>query len=160
MLKRINPLSCYYALRATKILEKNMNGNMINRLEVLVKKAYYVYKRYEIPSTFALIYHDRPLSVIELSKYVRQSDQFIPLDENHYFMIFHFTNQANAYKASQNIIYRLDKHFNNDEVSFIALDSFDVNKSPHSVLSRLKQILAQTRKESYSRVETEDILER
>ena len=139
---------------------KNMDSDIINRLEVLVKKMYYIHQRFQIYSTFALLYHEEPLSVIELSKQVRLSDQFIPLDNNHYFIIFAFTAQNDAYKASQNIIYRLDKHFHSDDGCCIAVDSFDVNKSPQSVLSRLKQILIQTRKESYSRVETEDILER
>jgi len=137
-----------------------MDNNISNRLEVLVKKTYYIYKRFDIVATFALLYHEEPLSIIELSKYVRTSDQFMPLDDNHYFIIFEFTSEKNAYKASQNIIYKLDNHFNTNKGTFIALDSLDVHKSPQNILSRLKQIMAQMRRDCCSRVETEDIMER
>jgi hypothetical protein len=135
-------------------------GDVINRLEVLVKRIYYIFERFQIESTFALLYHKDPLNVVEFSKCVRLSDQFIPLDDNHYFIIFEFTNQENAYKASQNIIFKLDKYFNSTNECYIALDAFDIHKSPQTVLSRLQQILLHTRKEIYTRVETEYILER
>ncbi|MDD5051440.1 MAG: hypothetical protein PHO27_01765 [Sulfuricurvum sp.] len=135
-----------------------MAFDIFNRVNVLVKKTYYIYQRYNVDATFALLYHEMPINVVELSKYVRISDQLIPLDDNHYFIIFSFTTQENAYKASQNIIQNLDKFFNN-QTSCIALDRFDVLKSAQSVVNRLKQILAETRKSSYIRVETEDILD-
>lgn len=135
-----------------------MGFDVLNRLNVLVKKTYYINERYHIDATFALLYHEKEINVIELSKYVRVSDQFIPLDDHHYFIIFAFTAQDNAYKASQNLISNLDKHFN-DETSCIALDTFELSKSPQTVLNRLKQILIETRKSSYVRVETEDILD-
>ena len=82
----------------------------------------------------------------------------MPLDDNHYFIIFSFTSQENAYKASQNILYSLDQYFNN-QTSCITLDTFDTSKSPKAILTRLNQILAETRKTSYIRVETEEILD-
>ncbi|WP_294873069.1 hypothetical protein [Sulfuricurvum sp. RIFCSPLOWO2_12_FULL_43_24] len=83
----------------------------------------------------------------------------IQLDENHYFIIFAFTTQDNAYKASQNIIHNLDNHFN-AATTCIALDTFNPTKSPLSVINRLMQILAETRKNPFIRIETEDILDR
>ncbi|MDD5372023.1 MAG: hypothetical protein PHO62_01205 [Sulfurimonas sp.] len=137
-----------------------MGENIINRFNVLVKKTYYIYKRFGIESTFVLLYHKEPISVVDLSKFVRLSDHLIEVDENHYFIIFEFTSQENAYKASQNIIHSLDKHFNSCMGCFIAIDSFDVAKSPQNVLNRLKQILIQVRKNPCVRVEVEDILDR
>lgn len=136
-----------------------MDYSISNRLNVLVKKTYYNYERFDIHATFALLYHEEPLSVVELANFVRISDHLIQLDNNHYFIIFAFTTQNNAYKASQNIIYILDNHFNNNN-SCIALDAFDISKSPQSVLNRLKQILTETRKNPYIRIELEDILDR
>lgn len=135
-----------------------MSIAILDRLDVLIKKFYYIYERYAVDATFALLYHEKPLSVVELSKYIRISDQLIPLDDNHYFIIFTFTAQKNAYKAAQNILQRLDSYFN-DTATCIALDSFDTSKSSQIVLSRLKQILAETRKNSYIRVEMEDIID-
>ncbi|MCX6074721.1 MAG: hypothetical protein NTY39_10410 [Campylobacterales bacterium] len=108
---------------------------------------------------FALLYHEEPLSVVELAKYVRTSDHLIKLDDQHYFIIFTFTSQENSYKASQNILHKLDRHFNN-YTTCIALDTFNTSKEPQNVLNRLKQILIETRKNSYIRVEMEDILDR
>lgn len=136
-----------------------MNPNIINRLNVLVKKTYYNFERFHVNATFALLYHEKPMEVIELSQFVRTSDHLIQLDEHHYFIIFAFTTQDNAYKASQNIIYKLDNFFM-DTHSFIALDTFDPAKSAHSVLGRLQQILVETRKNPFVRIETEEILDR
>ncbi len=136
-----------------------MTCDMTNRINVLVKKTYYHYERFQVNATFALLYHEKPLNVTDLSNFVRISDYLIQLDDNHYFIIFAFTTQDNAYKASQNIIHMLDNHFNNN-TSFIALDTFDPSKSSHTVINRLKQILIETRKNPFVRIEVEDILDR
>lgn len=136
-----------------------MVSDIINRINISIKKTYYTFERFQIDATFALLYHEEPLNVIELSKFVRISDQLIPLDEHHYFIIFAFTSQENAYKASQNLIQKLDVHFNN-QTTCIAVDAFDKSKTPENVLNRLKQIMIETRKHSYIRVETDDILDR
>lgn len=136
-----------------------MDENILNRVNVLVKKTYYTYDRFEVDATFALLYHETPLSVVELSNYVRLSDQLIQLDDHHYFIIFAFTSEENAYKASQNIIHKLDGHFNNHSSS-VALDSLNVTMSPKLVLNRLKQIMKEIHKDSHVRIETEDILHR
>lgn len=136
-----------------------MSDAITNRINVLIKKTYYHFERFQVNSTFALLYHEDPISVVELSHYLRISDHIIQLDENHYFIIFAFTTQDNAYKASQNIIHNLDNHFNTTK-SCIALDTFHISKSPISVVNRLMQILAETRKNPFVRIETEDILDR
>lgn len=136
-----------------------MNANITNRINVSIKKTYYTFERFQVEATFALLYHEELINVMELSKFVRISDQLMQLDENHYFIIFAFTSQENAYKASQNLIQKLDAYFNN-RTSCIAVDAFDKSKTPDSVLNRLKQIMIETRKSSYIRVETDDILDR
>lgn len=135
-----------------------MSFDILSRVNVLVKKTYYAFERFKVNATFALLYHEKPLNVVELSKYIRVTDHIMPLDDNHYFIIFAFTTQENAYKASQNILFNLDQ-FLNTQTSCIALDTFDTSKSSSAVVMRLKQILAETRKSSYIRVETEDILD-
>lgn len=136
-----------------------MDENILNRVDVLVKKTYYTYDRFEVDATFALLYHEAPLSVVELSKYVRLSDHLMAIDDHHYFIIFAFTSEENAYKASQNIIHKLDSYFN-DHSSSIALDSLDVTMSPQLVLNRLRQIMKEIHRDTHVRIETEDILHR
>jgi len=136
-----------------------MGYTITNRINVLIKKTYYHYERFQVDSTFALLYHENPLSVVDLAQYVRISDQLMQVDDNHYFIIFAFTSHDNAYKAAQNIIHKLDNHFN-ATTSCIALDTFNATKSPQSVVNRLKQILVETRKNLFVRIETEDILDR
>lgn len=135
-----------------------MGCDIFNRVKVLIKKTYYTHERYQVNATFALLYHEMPLSLTEVSKYVRISDHIMQLDDNHYFIIFAFTEQNNAYKASQNIVHSLDNYFNN-HTSCIALDTFNTSKSAQVVLNRLKQILAEIRKSPYVRIETEDIFD-
>jgi len=136
-----------------------MDENILNRVNVLVKKTYYTYDRFEVDATFALLYHEAPLTVVDLSQYVRLSDHLIQLDAHHYFIIFAFTSEENAYKASQNIIHKLDGHFNNHSSS-VALDPLDVTMSPQLVLNRLKQIMKEIHRDAHVRIETEDILHR
>lgn len=136
-----------------------MNENVINRFEVLIKKTYYIHERYNVNSTFSLLYHKEPLSIIELSKYIRISDNIIEIDENHYFIIFQFTSEENAYKASQNIIHQLDEDFN-AHAFYMAIDKLDITISPQNVLRRLKLIVEYAIKNRCIRVETEEVLDR
>ena len=134
-----------------------MTPSILNRLNILIKKAYYTHERYKLPATFALMYHHKALEPIELGQYVRKSDLFIPIDENHYFINFASTEQSAAFKACQNLIFSLDKHFE-DTDTIIAVDTFDASKSPNIVFNRLQQILKETKKDPYSRIEDENIL--
>jgi len=133
-------------------------SEVMNRLYAQITKTYYAFKRYNVDATFALVYIEQPLKLDEFGKMVRITDQLIPIDTNHYFIIYTYTKEETAYKASQNLLLKLD-HFLNNHTSCIALDSFDLNKSPDNVLRRLKQILSVTRQNSYSRIENETILD-
>jgi len=140
--------------------EVNLGGglNMANRLDIHINKAYAVYKRYGVDATFALLYHAKPLSVEELSHHVRTTDQLISLDDTHYFIIFTFTDEEQAYKACQNILHFLDNLFN-ETSTCIAIDEFDSSHSCDIVMRRLHQILDQIQKNPYSRIENEQILD-
>lgn len=134
-----------------------MKDNIFNRIKVEIKKAYYASQRYGVESTFALIYHEKAFNVEELGLYVRISDHFIKIDDNHYFMNFAFTSQNDAFKASQNLVLYLDKHFN-DRTTCIAIDTFDTTHTCQIVYNRLMEILKETKKSSYTRIEDENIL--
>lgn len=134
-----------------------MDDYIKNRLKIEINKAYYTKKRYSVPSTFAILYHEKELDVAQLGKFVRISDHLLKMDDHHYFLNFAFTEQDGAFKASQNLIMYLDKYFN-DTTSCVAIDTFDITLSPTIVLNRLMQILNETRKNSYTRIEDENIL--
>lgn len=134
-----------------------MDEKIFNRLSIIINKAYYTHSRYKSPSTFALLYHENDITPAELGKYVRKTDHFLAVDKSHYFINFAFTEQDSAFKACQNLIFSLDKHFENQS-SYIAIDTFDESKSARMVYNRLSQILAETKKSSYSRIEDENIL--
>ena len=135
-----------------------MNTKLLNRMNVQIKKAYYSFKRYKSESTFAMLYHINPLTVQELASFVRISDHLIKLNDNHYFITFTHTSEKNAYKGAQNLLCYLDNHFN-DTTTCIAIDDFDTTNSPTIVFNRLMQILEATRKNSYTRIENENILD-
>ena len=134
-----------------------MDDSTKNRLRIEVKKAYYVYERYNVISTFALLYHDGDITFEALGGFLRISDHFLRVDKNHCFIVFTHTEQNNAFKASQNLLVYLDKYFNN-RASAVALDNFDTSLSCLTVLNRLTQILNETKKNPDSRIEDENIL--
>jgi len=134
-----------------------MEAVIFNRLQILINKTYYATKRYKVPATFALLYHEDPLTHDELGSFLRISDHFIQIDDNHYFLNFSHTNQEDAFKAAKNVLFGIDKHFNNQK-SYIAIDTYDITKNPKIVYSRLEQILIETKKHSYTRIEDEDVL--
>ena len=128
------------------------------RLDAEIERAYYAFDRYETIATFALIYHEKDLSIEKLGELVRSTDRFINIDKNHYFMIFHYTAHEEAYKASQNLLFKLDNYFQ-DTKSCIAIDNFNKLNAPAVVLSRLNQIINETKKNSLTRIEDESILD-
>jgi hypothetical protein len=134
-----------------------VNDDILNRVEIQIKKTYYIHDRYNTLSTFGLLYCEKEISEKELAKFLRVSDKFFKLDNNTYFINFDYTSEEKALKASQNLILHLDNFFNNSS-SCVAIDEFNTTYIPQTVLSRLQQILGETRKSSYSRVEDESIL--
>lgn len=128
-----------------------------NSLRIEVKKAYYVAKRYNSISTFALLYHDKDITFDVLGAFLRISDHLVRVDENHCFITFYYTEQNNAFKASQNLLVYLDKYFNH-RTSCIALDTFNTSLPHTIVFNRLTQILNETKKNPDSRIEDENIL--
>ena len=130
----------------------------MNRYERAVKKTYYIHERYKVDATFTLLYHDLPLERETLGGMIRISDEIIEIDANHYFVVFTFTEQENAIKVCQNLLQKLDNFFQDRSTCF-ALDRLDTTRSAQFVLNRLHQIMAETRKHSYSRIETELILD-
>ncbi|UFS61534.1 hypothetical protein LOH54_07645 [Sulfurimonas sp. HSL-3221] len=128
------------------------------RFEVLIKKHYYIYERYGVDVTFALLHHSEPLDLQTLGGFLRLSDHLEKIDDNHYFIVFDFTDAARAHKASQNLLCKLDDHFRND-TTYIAMDSFDTSKNAQIVLSRLQQILVEIRKSPRKRIDNEQILD-
>ncbi|MCD6172447.1 MAG: hypothetical protein J7J96_01495, partial [Sulfurimonas sp.] len=132
---------------------------IFNRINIEIKKSHYVSKRYKSKFTFAILYYEGVLSLNELGSFVRISDHLIEIDENHYFINFTFTRPCDSVKAAQNLIFYLDRHFNNT-TSCIAINTFDILSTPKKVCDVLYNILEETKKASYSRVEDESILMR
>ncbi|MEO1938270.1 MAG: hypothetical protein ABGW85_06510 [Sulfurimonas sp.] len=134
-----------------------INEKIKQRLIIEIRKAYYGAQRYNVKSTFALLYHEKELPVDKLGKIVRMSDHLLKIDENHYFINFVHTNHTQAFKAAQNLIHALDSHFN-DSNSAIAIDTFDIKQPANLVINRLEQILKEVKKNPYSRIDDENIL--
>ncbi|WP_345984519.1 hypothetical protein WCX49_07715 [Sulfurimonas sp. HSL-1656] len=130
----------------------------MRHFDTLVRKHYYIYERYGVDATFALLYHARPLDVEELGNFVRLSDHLHQIDDNHYIIIFTFTDYSGAYKACQNLLCRLDDHFRDTE-SRVALDSFDTTLHSGMVLNRLQRIMDEVRKRPRVRIDNETILD-
>ncbi len=135
-----------------------MSSEIEVRINAEINRAYYTYERYQTKATFALVYHEKELGLEELGSYVRKSDRFVKMDEKYFFMLFHFTDAKEVSKASQNLLLKLDNHFHNT-TTCIAIDTFNTANPTKVVLNRLKQIINETKKNSFSRIEYEDILD-
>lgn len=131
---------------------------MTKRLEAEINRAFYANDKYNLIATFVMVYYDKEISVEDMGKYVRATDRFIQIDESHCFIIFHYTAQENAYKASQNLLLKLDKHFQNSN-AVIAIDDFDKSESPALIICKLKQIIKEIKKNSLVRVEDKSLLD-
>lgn len=134
-----------------------MQTESFTQIQLLIKKAYYRFMRHHYDSTFAYLYFEGDLTLIDLAKYLRVSDNFIKIDKNHFFIDFSHTKPEEAFKAAQNLFVYLDKHLNNTSAR-IAIDAFDTSNSAQVVLSRLEQIMDETKKRPDSRIEDEDVL--
>ena len=134
-----------------------MTDAIYNRFEIEVERAYYILKRYDVISTFALLYFDKELSAKQLGTYLRISDTFFLIDDNTYFINFPFSSQKDTFKACENLLLELDNYFN-DRNSCICIESLDTNLKPKVLLNKLIQILEETKKSSYGRIEDESIL--
>jgi len=134
-----------------------MHEKIKQRLLIEIRKAYYSAERYNVQSSFALLYHEKELSVDKLGKIVRMSDHLLKIDDNHYFINFVHTSHAHAFKAAQNLIHALDLHFQ-DNNSAIAIDTFDTKQPANLVINRLEQILKEVRKNPYTRIDDDNIL--
>jgi hypothetical protein len=134
-----------------------LDERLKNRLKIMIEKSYYVKERYNIESTFALLYHEKPLTPAELGKFIRKSDHFLEIDEHHHFINFMYISHTDAFKASQNLIFALDKYFQNNTTN-IAVDTFESIKTPTMVYNRLNDILKAIIDDPYNRVEDETIL--
>jgi len=134
-----------------------MDERIKKRLEIEINKSYYSFKRYKVDTTFAILYHEKELTVDKLGNFVRISDHLLKIDEHHYFINFIHTHHNNAFKASQNLLLALDNYFNN-RTSAIAIDTFDTTQTPNLVINRLYQILNEVRKNPYTRIDDENIL--
>ncbi len=135
-----------------------LNDDLKTRLNAEIVRANYTYERYNAVSTFALLYHEKEVTLEELGGMIRISDRLVTVSDNLHFIIYNFTTSDDAYQASRNLISKLDKHFNNT-ASCIAIDTPSKTDSIHMVMNKLHQILEETKKSSVSRIEYEDILD-
>jgi hypothetical protein len=135
-----------------------LDEDLKTRLNAEIGRAHYTYERYKVDYTFALVYHEKDIELDVLGSYVRVSDKLVRIDENMHFVIYNFTTQDDAYKASKNLLNNLDNHFHSTK-SCIAVDAPAKTDTTHMVLNKLDQILQETKRSSVSRIEYEDILD-
>jgi hypothetical protein len=138
--------------------DMKLDDDLRTRLNAEIVRAHYTYERYNVVSTFALVYHEKEISLEEIGGMIRISDRLVTVSENIHFIIYNFTTPDDAYQASRNLIAKLDKHFDN-HTSCVAIDRPSKTDSTHMVMNKLHQILQETRKSSVSRIEYEDILD-
>ena len=135
----------------------DIDEDTYKQLDAEIQKTHYNARRYHTVSTFGLLYFEGNLEDKILKEYMRLSDYFLKLNDNYYFLNFHYTDENGAIKAGENLIFNLDKHLQNKN-SYIAVDRIDTEESTRSTINRLYQILQEAKKHKNNRVEDENIL--
>jgi len=137
----------------------NIDEKTKTRLESEISKVYDACDRYGSDVSSAIVYHEKDIDLTLIGSFLRKNDKIIKLDENHHFVMFFFTTESEAYDAAKHLLFNLDRHFNN-KTSCIAIDSACKNNSVNILINKLLQILKETKKNSISRIEYEDILDK
>jgi hypothetical protein len=136
---------------------RTLDTNIQQQLESEIEKSHYKAQRYSQKFTFALLEYEGKLPKEVLQKFLRLSDFILEVKEGFYFINFYNTDEINALKAAENLIYQLDSYLQNQK-SYIAIDRLDTKESATSTLNRLYQILQEAKKHNSNRVEDEQIL--
>jgi hypothetical protein len=136
----------------------DLDAQTRTRLESEVGRVHDACKRYGSNTSSAIVYHDKEIELALLGSFLRKNDKIIKLDANHHFVMFCQTSEEEAYDAAKNLLAKLDRHFQNTS-SCIAIDSACKNDSINMMINKLLQILKETKKNSVSRIEYEDILD-
>ncbi len=136
----------------------NLDDQTKTRLESEISRVHDACDRYGSDVSSAIVYHEKDIDLSLFGSFLRKNDRVIRLDENHHFVMFFFTSESEAYDAAKNLLAHLDIHFN-DKTSCIAIDSACKNDSANMMINKLLQILKETKKNSISRIEYEDILD-
>lgn len=76
-------------------------------IEEHAAKDFYRYKRYNIPFSIAIFHSSIPHIEPYVVQTVRESDIVIPIDEHYVCVVFDCVAHADAYKAAENMIYKL-----------------------------------------------------
>ena len=135
----------------------DIDEKTFRRLDREIKKKHYNTKRYGSEYTFALLYTDTEIEKNRLGEFLRLSDFFLSIDEHYYFIVFNYTNESAAFKASENLLFKIDNYLGNTN-SYIAIDRVNKTESTRSTINRLYQILEIAKKHGYNRVEDENVL--
>lgn len=136
----------------------NLDDKKRARLESEVMKVLDACKRYSSNASSAIVYHEKSIDLALIGSFLRKNDRIIKLDENHHFIMFCFTSESESYNAAKHLLAKLDSYFENT-TSCIAIDSACKNDSINMMINKLLQILQETKKNSVSRIEFEDILD-
>ncbi|QFR50105.1 hypothetical protein FJR48_10355 [Sulfurimonas lithotrophica] len=136
----------------------NLDEQTKIRLESEVNRVHDACKRYESNTSSAIVYHEKDIDLVLFGSFLRKNDKIIKLDNHHHFIMFCYTSESEAYEAAKNLLSKLDSHFQNT-TSCIAIDSACKNDSTNMMINKLLLIIKETKKNSVSRIEYDDILD-
>lgn len=136
----------------------NIDDETKKILESEINKVHDACQRYDSNNSAAVLYHEKNIDSDVLSGFLRKNDKVIRLDENHCFVVFGYTSETEAYNAAKHLLAELDKYFKNS-TTCIAIESACKYDSANIMINKLFQILKETKKNSISRIEYEDILD-
>ena len=136
----------------------NLDDKTKKILELEIGKVHDACERYDSQNSAAIVYHEKDVDTELLSGFLRKNDVVIRLDDNHHFIVFGYTSDSEAYNAAKHLLAELDKYFKSS-TTCIAIESACKYDSANIMLNKLLQILNETKKNSISRIEYEDILD-
>jgi len=133
-----------------------MKNKILNKLNKLLNREWYLYKRYKIKSTYVLMNHNGNVKKEEILAVLRESDDVFEIDENNFFIVLFFTELKKSFKAVQNIEYKLNKKNSNN---IFAISTFRNKIDIEDMLKKITDTINYLKKnKSFNKIEDDEIL--
>jgi len=139
------------ALRETLLSHKEI-------IEEVIQNDAYRFQRYDIPFSIAIFHADNSEALDSLDTLVRQTDKTVRIDKNFSCVIFGCVGHEDAFKASENLLHGIARHFPKVKLS-AGLTSVTHMDDSKDMLYRAMNNLNFAMHEKMSSVEDDSVIE-
>lgn len=96
----------------------------------------YRFTRYKISYSLAIAYTPEPTELTSLLPHIRKSDRFIPLNDHFHAVVFDFTDEEKAIKASNKLLTFFQYTYFSKSI-FASVITADNHRTPDRMIAKL-----------------------